>query len=264
MSHARKASATYRSAAACVFGAMRLFRWRINTTGTQHLPATGGFVIAANHQSAIDAFILGHHSYRSRNQPVYILVKKSLFALPLIGQVMRRSGNIAVDRSAGANAYAKARQVLRDGGIILVFPEQTISPSLDLLSFKAGAVRLAREANVPLIPAASFGSHRFQTLGRLPRPIWRLAVEVGYGPALAITNDRENRTVLANLFAAVDTLYDTVIERYPGGLPHGAWWVPARYGGSAMEHDKAVAWREEVLRHVKSGAKRSLKFRRNR
>jgi 1-acyl-sn-glycerol-3-phosphate acyltransferase len=260
MSRALKASATYRFAAGFVFGAVRLFRWRITVTGQEHLPKEGGFVLAANHQSAIDAFLLGHAIYRARRQPVYILVKQSLFHLPVIGWVMRKSGNIAVNRSAGADAYAKARQVLQDGGIILVFPEQTISPSFELLAFKAGAVRLAREANVPLVAAASFGSHRFQTLGRRPRPIVGLPVEIAYGPAVSYGADEPTDTVLQRLFSAVATLYDDTIERYPGGLPAGLWWVPARFGGAAPTHDEAIAWREAVLQHIKTGAKRSLKF----
>jgi 1-acyl-sn-glycerol-3-phosphate acyltransferase len=259
-----KASVTYRFTAAMIFGAMRLFRWQIATTGTKNLPRTGGFVIAANHQSAIDAFILGHAPYRMRRQPVYILVKNSLFHLPVIGWVMRASGNIPVDRSQGADAFAKARQVLQAGGIILVFPEQTISPSFDLLQFKAGAVRLAKDAGVPLIPAASFGSHRFQTLGVRPKPVWRLPVGVAYGEPLAPVTDEPTDVTCERLFTAVSVLYDGLMTAYPDGLPAGAWWVPARRGGGAPTHEDAIAWRQQVLAHVKTGAKRSLKFRRVR
>lgn len=262
MTNAIKASLTYRIVAAGVFGAMRLSRWRINRTGTEHLPPTGGFVIAANHQSAIDAFILGHAAYRKRRQPVYILVKHSLFNLPIIGQVMRASGNISVDRSAGANAYTKARNVLQAGGIILVFPEQTISPSFELLDFKAGAIRLARDANVPIIPAASFGSHRFQTLGRRPRLLFGLPVEVVYGKAFTCEGDLALEVAVSRLKACVVELYETAMRSYPGGLPAGAWWVPARLGGSALTHADALTWREAVLRHVGTGARRSLKYRR--
>jgi len=262
MTDATKASFTYRIVAGGVFGAMRLFRWRINRTGSEHLPATGGFVIAANHQSAIDAFILGYAAYRKRRQPVYILVKHSLFNLPVIGRVMRASGNIAVDRSSGATAFTKAREVLKAGGIILVFPEQTISPSFELLDFKGGAIRLASDAQVPVIPAASFGSHRFQTLGRLPRPLFRLPVEVAYGEAFTPERDTPLEVNVTSLKATVTELYETAMRRYPGGLPAGAWWVPARLGGSALTHQEALTWREAMLRHVRTGARRSLKYRR--
>lgn len=262
MTTATNASFTYRMVAAGVFGAMRLFGWRINRTGVEHLPATGGFVIAANHQSAIDAFILGQAAYRQRRQPVYILVKHSLFHQPIVGRIMHASGNIAVDRAAGANAYAKACDVLRAGGIILVFPEQTISPSFELLDFKAGAIRLASDAHVPLVPAASFGSHRFQTLGRRPRPRFGLPVEVAYGPPYQPAKDTPLDASVGELKARVHALYEATMRRYPGGLPNGAWWVPARLGGSALTHAKALAWREEMLRHVRTGAKRSLKYRR--
>lgn len=257
------ASRTYRYVAAFLFFMMRLFRWQFTRHGVEHLPQTGGFVIAANHQSSIDAFILGYAPYRARRQPVYILVKNSLFHLPVIGAVMRASGNIPVDRAKGADAFVKARQVLQDGGIILVFPEQTISPSLELLPFKAGAIRLAKDAGVPIIPAASFGSHRFQTLGRRPRPVFRLPVGVAYGPALAVEDAPLDDTV-ATLFTAVSGLYDNLMTTYAHGLPKGAWWVPARHGGGAPPHENALMWREQLLRHVKTGAKRSIKFRRNR
>lgn len=263
-SQAKHASLTYRIVAALVFGAMRLCRWRIHIRGVEHLPRTGGFVIAANHQSAIDAFIVAKAAYRLRKQPVYILVKHSLFTLPIVGRMFRASGNIPVDRSRGADAYAKARQVLADGGIILVFPEQTISPSFDLLKFKGGAVRLAADTSVPLIPAASFGSHRFQTLGRRPKLLFRLPVCVAYAPALPIDPDVPAEETVNRLHDTVHGLYDTLMRSYPGGLPAGAWWVPARLGGGAPTHADALAWRDAVLTHVRTGAARSLKFRRNK
>ncbi|MCC5947490.1 MAG: 1-acyl-sn-glycerol-3-phosphate acyltransferase [Nitriliruptoraceae bacterium] len=227
------ASWWYRAAAWVAFAVMRIQRWRFDVRGSEHLPAVGGAVIAANHTSFVDFFTTGRHAYLVQGRPVRILAKESLFRVPVFGWLMGRAEHIPVHRGAGATALASAIEALRRGELVLILPEQTISPSYELLPFKRGAARMAIAAGVPLIPAVSWGTHRFATTGRRPRWRWRLPVSVRYGEPLYPGPDDDPAQVLATLRARMEALLHEVQLGYPGGAPAGAWWVPARLGGGA-------------------------------
>ncbi len=228
-----RASWVYRFAAWVAFTVMRLQRWRVDIQGAEHLPRHGGVVIAANHTSFWDFFTSGWLPYRSWRRPVRILAKASLFSTPVFGWFMRRAEHIPVDRGAGRDALTSAIAALESGELVLVLPEQTISPSLELLPFKPGAARMAAAAGVPLVPTVSWGSHRFHTRGRKPRWSWRLPVTVRYGEPLHPGPDDDPEQVTQELRRRIAALLDEVQRSYPDGTPAGAWWVPARLGGGA-------------------------------
>jgi 1-acyl-sn-glycerol-3-phosphate acyltransferase len=235
------ASWVYRLAAWVAFTVMRLQRWRFDVDGLEHVPRVGGAVIASNHTSYWDFFTTGHGPYLGWGRPVRILAKDTLFELPAFGWLMRRAEHIPVHRGSGANAMASAIEALRRGELVLVLPEQTISPSLELLPFKSGAVRMAAVAGVPVVPAVSWGSHRFHTSGRRPRWSWRLPVSIRYGPPLRPRVDDDYVEVTRSLRERVESLLHRAWHEYPDGAPPGAWWVPARLGGSAADpetHDR--------------------------
>ena len=235
-------SLVYRFAAWLAFSVMRLQRWRVSVEGAEHLPRHGGVVIAANHTSFWDFFTTGWLPYRAWDRPVRILAKASLFRARGFGWFMRRAEHIPVHRGSGGAALSSAIEALEAGELVLVLPEQTISPSLELLPFKPGAVRMAAAAGVPVVPAVSWGSHRFHTVGRRPRWSWRLPVTVRYGQPLhpAPGDDPEQLTTL--LRERIATMLDEVQRSYPDGTPAGAWWVPARLGGGAPEPEDADAF----------------------
>ncbi len=234
-------SVTYRAAARAALAVMDLQCWQFDIRGARHLPATGGAVIAANHIGFWDFFTVARHPYLHGGRPVRILAKESLFHLPLVGSVMRRAEHIPVRRGAGAAAYRHAVAALRRGELVLVLPEQTISPSFELLPFKAGAARMAIAARVPLIPAISWGSHRCHTAGLWPRPAGRLPVSVSYGAPLEPDATSDARQLTEQLRERMQRMLEDVQQRYVGGSPAGAWWVPARLGGAAPTVAEALA-----------------------
>lgn len=236
----------YRGTAAIGLGLMRSQRWQIAVRGTHHLPASGGAVIAANHISFWDFLTVALHPYVHLGRPVRILAKASLFAAPVIGVLMRRAGHIPVQRGSGARALSAAIAALRRGELILVMPEQTISPAFELLSLKPGAVRMAAAAGVPLIPAVSWGSHRFHTVGRRPRLRWRLPVTVAFDEPLRPPPDVDVRAANSELESRLRAMLHQVQQDYPDGTPQGAWWVPARLGGSAPTPEEARAYLEQL------------------
>ena len=235
-------SLVYRFAAWLAFTVMRLQRWRVSVQGAEHLPRHGGVVIAANHTSFWDFFTTGWLPYREWDRPVRILAKASLFRARGFGWFMRRAEHIPVRRGSGGAALTSAIEALEAGELVLVLPEQTISPSLELLPFKPGAVRMAAAAGVPVVPAVSWGSHRFHTVGRRPRWSWRLPVTVRYGQPLTPSPGDDPEEVTSQLRARIATMLDEVQRSYPDGTPSGAWWVPARLGGGAPEPEEADAF----------------------
>lgn len=232
------AGPVYRFAAGTAFGIMRLQRWHFDVAGLEHVPRRGGAVIAANHISFWDFFTVGRTPYEDLGRPVRILAKESLFRMPVFGTLMRRAEHIPVHRGAGRGALESAVEALQAGELVLVLPEQTISPSFEFLPFKTGAARMAQAARVPIVPAVSWGSHRFHTTGRRLRWSWRLPVSVRYGEPLRPAPDADPVAVTAELRDRMGILLDDAVRTYADGTPAGAWWVPARHGGGAPAHDE--------------------------
>jgi 1-acyl-sn-glycerol-3-phosphate acyltransferase len=237
----RTPSATwaYRFAATVAMAPITLQRWQLSVTGLEHVPRQGGVVLAMNHTSFVDFFTAGRPPYLDLGRPVRILAKDSLFQAPVVGWAMRAAEHIPVRRGSGAGALSAAIDALRAGELVGVLPEQTISPSLELLPFKSGAVRMAQAAGVPVVPAVSWGSHRFWMTGSGPHLTWRLPVLIAYGPPILPGPDDDVEELTSELRSRMQRLLDDVQQRYPDGLPAGQWWVPARHGGGAPSAEEA-------------------------
>jgi 1-acyl-sn-glycerol-3-phosphate acyltransferase len=153
--------------------------WRITYTGLEHIPAEGGLVIASNHQTYVDPFWVGARLKR----PVRFLAWDEAFKWPLVGKVLELLGAwpIVLDRG-NPTAHKRSLSWLRSGGAVMIFPEgQRAYADGELARFKAGAVRLALEAGVPILPVTIRGGERVwprgQTLPRTGR------VEIVFHPA---------------------------------------------------------------------------------
>jgi len=240
------ASSTYRFAAGLAFGVMALQRWRFEVSGADHMPSRGGAVIAANHIGFWDFFTVGRHAYYAHGRPVRIMAKASLFRTPVFGPLMRAAEHIPVERGRGNHAFDAAIDALRAGELVLVLPEQTISPAFELLPFKTGAARMAGAAGVPLVPAASWGSHRFHSVRRPVRPRWQLPVSIAYGEALRPGPGDDPVEVTAHLRSHVADLHDELVRTYAHGAPRDAWWVPQRFGGGAPSPEEANRYLDGV------------------
>jgi 1-acyl-sn-glycerol-3-phosphate acyltransferase len=140
------------------------YRWH----GPNRLPENGPFIVAPNHFTNIDPLVVGTAVWVHRRLPQY-LAKASLFKNPVIGYLMRGMGNIPVERSGrtrGSDPLGGGGTLVKNGGGIIVYPEGTLTRDPDLwpMRGKTGAVRLALENDVPLIPMAHWG-----TQGIMPR-----------------------------------------------------------------------------------------------
>jgi 1-acyl-sn-glycerol-3-phosphate acyltransferase len=171
------------------------FMWRvlfkIHYRGTEHIPETGGLIIAANHQTYIDPFWLGIPIKRA----LRFLAWDAAFSWPLVGKLLGLFGAwpLQVEGSDPA-AIRRTLQWLRDGGAVVIFPEGGRAKAEgELDRFKRGAVSLALEAGVPILPVTIRGGNRVWPRGQ---HIPRLAeVEIVYHPLFCIDQhpDEENR-----------------------------------------------------------------------
>ena len=142
--------------------------WKIEFYGVENVPEHGGLIIAANHQTYIDPFWLSLKIKR----PTRYLAWSAAFGWPVVGKCLVWFGAwpLALEGS-DPKAIRRSLQWLRDGGAVVIFPEGGRSTSTGSLErFKAGAVRLALEANVPILPVTIRGGNRVWPRGwRFPR-----------------------------------------------------------------------------------------------
>src|ERR671927_989168 len=154
----------YRGVIRLALVVFRLFGFRFDVRGSEHVPATGGAIICSNHVSYFDFTFLGLGAL-PQHRLVRFMAKASVFRHRFAGPFMRAMRHIPVDRRAGAAAFEAAVRALKDGEVVGVFPEATISTSFTLKDLKAGAARMAVDAGVPVIPAAVWGGQRVATKG---------------------------------------------------------------------------------------------------
>lgn len=223
------AEPVFRALEISVTSAVRLVGPRITYLGLEKIPEAGGAVIAINHTSYIDWVPAAIAVYR-RGRRLRFMIKREMQEVKFVGFLMRGASMIPVDRSAGAGAYAVSVQRLREGELVGVYPEATISRSFELKEFKTGAVRMAHEASVPIIPMIVWGAHRMWTKDH-PRKLLRNRVPITLivGESLRATDSVEQTS--SALREAMTELLQRAQLSYPH--PAGAYWVPRRLGGSA-------------------------------
>jgi 1-acyl-sn-glycerol-3-phosphate acyltransferase len=154
--------------------------FRLRASGKEHIPRAGGFVLSANHLSNLDPWPLGLPLFPRRQ--IRFMAKAELFRWPL-GPIIKAGGAFRVRRGEGdAAAIETAVQLARDGEVVAIFPEGTRREKGIKKKRQArphtGAVRVALEAGVPLIPAAISGTDRLSRLGPL-RVAYGAGIELG-------------------------------------------------------------------------------------
>jgi 1-acyl-sn-glycerol-3-phosphate acyltransferase len=239
--------------------AMRVTGTRITYLGLEHIPATGGAVMAINHTSYID-FLPAALAACYRKRRMRFMIKAEMQDVKFVGWLIKHTKTIPVDRRAGAGAYAVAVQQLRRGELVGVYPEATISRSFELKEFKTGAARMALEARVPIIPIIVWGAQRAWTKDH-PRSLGRnkLPVTVSIGEPIPPTGTAKELD--ATLRTSMTELLHKAQRDYPH--PPGAYWVPRRLGGSAPTMaDAAVLDEAELAERARKRAEREAKTRR--
>lgn len=179
-----------------VVGLYRL-RWR----GLENVPREGGAVIAANHTSNFDPWPLGMPLFPRRF--LRFMAKSELYWFPM-GKMLDWVGAFPVRRGEGdLEAIGRAVELCRAGELVVMFPEGTRRRKGLRKKWQArahnGAARIARDAEVPLVPAAIKGTDRLARLGPL---------RVVYGEPVEVSADVRDTT--ERLMAAIHALEETL------------------------------------------------------
>lgn len=175
----------------------------VRSEGRDNVPE-GGAVLAFNHPTCRDPLAV-QAAYR---KPLYFLGKKEAFDLPVIGWMMRRlGGQIPLDRQGGGNrgALDEAVQRLRAGAKVALAPEGTRSGRGPLGRGRTGAVRLALQAGVPVVPVAVFpGRWGSRVVFGAPRSLARWRDQEDDPEAVRVATDH----VMAAIAALLGETYD--------------------------------------------------------
>jgi 1-acyl-sn-glycerol-3-phosphate acyltransferase len=200
--------------------------------------------------------LAAHH----RKRRIRFMIKVEMAQVTVVGFLVKHTKTIAVDRSAGADAYSVAVRALRAGELVGVYPEATISRSFELTAFKTGAARMALEAQVPIVPLIVWGAQRVWTKDH-PKSLGRnkIPMLVSIGEPIQPTGTiGELGTALRE--SMTELLHKAQLE-YPH--PAGTYWVPRRLGGSAPTMAEAKVLREaELAERARKRAERQAKSRR--
>lgn len=230
--------------------AFRALGLTVRVHGEEHLPASGPVVLAANHVSYPDFLFVGYAGL-ARERYLRFMARHDVWHVPLVGRGMDHMRHVPVDRTAPAAAYLRARALLREGEAVCAFPEAGISYSYTVRPLMRGAVALAREVGVPVVPVAVWGSQRIWSVGRSvdgkqPRPSLTRGrlVDVRFGPPLSVA-PRDDLVVATQQLGQELTKHVEELQLLPEHRPRAgehAPWYPAHLGGHAPDREEARAY----------------------
>lgn len=191
--------------------------------GVENLPRDRGFIAASNHVTNVDPLTFAHFLYDNGFAP-RVLAKSSLFTVPLVGRVLRATGQIPVHRDtvqAGRSLEA-AVEALAAGECVAVFPEGTLTRDPDLWPMvgRTGVARLALTTRAPVVPVAQWGPH--ELLGhyaKVPHPFPRKRVRVVAGPPVDLDDlygRAQDSAVLREATERVMTAITSLLEDLRG------------------------------------------------
>lgn len=229
----------YLGLAAAVLPAMAAMS-KLHIRGHEHIPAKGAFVLSPNHYSEIDPLVMAVAIWKAGRVPRF-MAKASLFKIPVVGRILAAAGQIPVERTGrgmlnGAPLEA-ARLLVRDELGVIIYPEGSLTrdPELWPMRGKTGAVRMALEAGVPLIPAAHWGTqHLMPRYGKGIRPFPRKHIQILFGPPVDLS-EFAGRTDQRSMNAATDRVMAAIAEllgELRGEAPPAQRHNPSAHGQS--------------------------------
>ena len=201
--------------------------------GLENIPERGGALLAQNHTSYLD-WLPPLFAARERGRRMYFMIKAEMADVKAVNYVIKHARLIPVDRKNGHDAFDVAVQRLREGELIGMHPEATISRSYELRDFKTGAARMALQAQVPLVPIIVWGAQRIWPKDH-PKKVFRNGISITVAAGRPLPPQGSPDELNARLREAMNALLYRVQEEYPH--PEGEYWVPRRLGGTAPTRD---------------------------
>jgi 1-acyl-sn-glycerol-3-phosphate acyltransferase len=201
------------------------------------MPTTGPIIITPNHFTNIDPIIIGVASWHMGRMPRF-MAKASILRIPVIGWVLRKSGQIPVERGGStrsSTALKEAKELVSKGRAVIVYPEGSLTRDPDMwpMRGKSGAVRLALELGIPIIPVAHWGTQ--QVMARYSKKINffpRHTIDIAVGDPVDLSefenNALDNKTLNAateKVMAAITGLVEDLRNEKAPALR----WNPAEH-----------------------------------
>lgn len=173
-----------------------LFRARIE--GEENIPRTGGAILASNHLSAGDTYVLPAMIARRLTFPAKAELFKGNRGIgsKVVAWFLRAIGQVPLDRSGGRaslDGLGPVLEVLAEGGLVGIYPEGTRSPDGRLYKGKTGVARMALAAGVPVVPVAMFDTDVVKTRLGIPwirRPRIVVGKPLDFSAYTSLVNDR--------------------------------------------------------------------------
>lgn len=129
----------------------------IKVEGRENIQQDKSYILVANHQGCYDIFLV----FGFINRPIRWMMKAELGKIPFVGSSCRMSGQVFIDHSGPSKikkSYDQAREILKRGGSLMVFPEGARSFNGKMSTFRRGAFMLADELQLPVVPMTINGS----------------------------------------------------------------------------------------------------------
>ena len=174
---------------------------RVSVTGKENLPAQGGFIVASNHVSYLDPFLVGAVCTRKLSY----MGRHDLFTPGIADRLLRAIGAFPVKRdTADLSALREAIRRVRNGGGLMVFPEGRRIVKKQLVEPEAGIGFLASKLNVPVIPAFVRGTDRaFPKGAKFIKPI---KVSVHFGSQIHIERGLPYQSIAVKIMEKIRQL----------------------------------------------------------
>ncbi len=138
---------------------------QVRLWGRERVPKSGPVILAANHRSFYDIFVLG----ASVKRPIHYMAKVELFENPVLGRLLPHTGAFPVRRGeVDRGALEAAREVLERGGMLGIFIDGTRHHAGAVGEVRAGAAMIAGQAGAPVVPVYIHGTDRIADDPRAP------------------------------------------------------------------------------------------------
>lgn len=228
----------WRILAACVIPFLLILaRYRVRNP--EAIPVTGPFILSPNHYTNFDPLVTAYALWKSGRVPRF-LAKASVFRVPVLGAILRGTGQIPVERAGtpagGPDPLAAAGRLVSDGLAVIVYPEGTLTRDPDMwpMRGKLGAVRLALEHGIPIIPCAHWGAQAV-----LPRYSKKFSlfprkdIDIVFGDPVDLSawaDAPRTSATYAEATTAVMNAITALLEDLRGETAPPERWDPAQHG----------------------------------
>jgi 1-acyl-sn-glycerol-3-phosphate acyltransferase len=206
----------------------------------EKMPQTGAVIITPNHYSNIDPVVIGVATWYLGRLPRF-MAKASILRVPVVGWILRKSGQIPVERGGSTRSSAAlmaAKELVSKERAVIVYPEGSLTRDPDIwpMRGKSGAVRLALELGIPVVPIAHWGTQNLMARYSKKLNVFpRHTIDVKVGDPVDLSEfagkPLDNKTLTAATNKVMDAI-TALLEDLRGEKAPATRWNPADHNQS--------------------------------